>query len=340
MADPTFIHLRVHTEYSLLEGAMRVKKLPAMVADAGMPAVAVTDTNNMFCALEFSETAVKAGVQPIIGCQIDLAYDPVRPGERPVPPAAIVLLAQDRQGYENLMKLNSALYLRGDGSLPHVTCDDLAAHGGGLICLTGGPDGPLGRLLQAGSQAKAEALLARLAAIYPDRLYVELQRHPVEGGPLPGARASERGHLAMAYAMGLPLVATNDVYFPKSEMYAAHDAMICIAQGAYVDQSEPRRRLSPQHYFKSPEEMAALFADLPEAIANTVEIARRCAFRVRTHPPILPRFAEDEVEELRRQARAGLAARLAVIPHAAPVDEYGKRLDFELGIIEGMGFPG
>jgi DNA polymerase III subunit alpha len=340
MADPTFIHLRVHTEYSLLEGAMRVKKLPAMVADAGMPAVAVTDTNNMFCALEFSETAVKAGVQPIIGCQIDLAYDPVRPGERPVPPAAIVLLAQDRQGYENLMKLNSALYLRGDGSLPHVTCDDLAAHGAGLICLTGGPDGPLGRLLQAGHQAKAEALLARLAAIYPDRLYVELQRHPAEGGPPPDARTSERGHLAMAYAMGLPLVATNDVYFPKSEMYAAHDAMICIAQGAYVDQSEPRRRLSPQHYFKSPEEMAALFADLPEAIANTVEIARRCAFRVRTHPPILPRFAEDEVEELRRQARAGLAARLAVIPHAAPVEEYEKRLDFELGIIEGMGFPG
>ena len=124
MADPKFIHLRLHTEYSLLEGAMRVKKLPGMVADAGMPAVAVTDSNNMFCALEFSETAIKAGVQPIIGCQIDVDYDPVRPGERPVPPAALVLLAQDRSGYENLMKLNSALYLRGDGSAPHVTLDE------------------------------------------------------------------------------------------------------------------------------------------------------------------------------------------------------------------------
>ena len=178
MADPRFIHLRLHTEYSLLEGAMRVKKLPGMVADAGMPAVAVTDSNNMFCALEFSETAAKSGVQPIIGCQIDVAHDPVRPGERAVPPAALVLLAQDRQGYENLMTLNSALYLRGDGSVPHVTLDELAAHGAGLICLSGGPDGPLGRLLQTGNTAKAEALLTRLCAIYPDRLYIELQRHP------------------------------------------------------------------------------------------------------------------------------------------------------------------
>ncbi|NKX44135.1 DNA polymerase III subunit alpha [Roseicyclus persicicus] len=340
MADPRFIHLRLHTEYSLLEGAMRVKKLPGLVAAAGMPAVAVTDTNNMFCALEFSETAAKAGIQPIIGCQIDLDYDPVRPGERPVPYAALVLLAQTREGYGNLLKLNSCLYLRGDGTLPHVTLEELAAHGDGLICLTGGPDGPLGRLLQTGNRGKAEALLTRLEAIYGDRLYVELQRHPGEGGRPEAERLTERPSVELAYARGLPLVATNDVYFPKPDMFAAHDAMICIAQGAYVDQAEPRRRLTPQHHFTTPEEMAALFADLPEALENTVEIARRCAFRARTHPPILPRFAEDEVEELRRQAREGLKARLAVIPHAAPVGEYDKRLDFELGIIERMGFPG
>ena len=140
--------------------------------------------------------------------------------------------------------------------------------------------------------------------------------------------------------MDLPLVATNDVYFPKPEMYEAHDALICIAEGAYVDQQEPRRRLTPQHYFKSQAEMVALFADLPEAMENTVEIARRCAFKVPKRAPILPRFADDEVEELRRQAKEGLAARLAVIPHAAPVEEYEKRLEFELGIIEQMGFPG
>ncbi|TCP39891.1 DNA polymerase III subunit alpha [Rhodovulum marinum] len=341
MAAPRFIHLRLHTEYSLLEGAVRVKKLADLCQAAGMPAVAVTDANNMFCALEFSVLASGAGIQPIIGCQVDLAYDPPAPGERPRPPAPVVLLAQDETGYGNLMKLNSCLYLGKQGELPQVTPEQLEAHAAGLICLTGGPEGAVGRLLQAGQHAKAEALVARLAAAFPTRLYVELQRHPGEGGQLTAAEATtERGHVEMAYAMDLPLVATNDVYFPRPEMYEAHDALICIAEGAYVDQTAPRRRLTPQHYFKSAEEMAALFADLPEAIENTVEIARRCAVKSEKRKPILPRFAEDEVEELRRQAKEGLAARLAVIPHAAPVEEYEKRLDFELGIIEGMGFPG
>ena len=333
---PRFIHLRVHTEYSLLEGAMRVKKLPGMAADLGMPAVAVTDTNNMFGALEFSEIAAKSGVQPILGCQVALDYVQAAPGDRPTPPAPIVLLVQNEVGYRNLLKLNSALYLRGNGLLPHVTMDELAAHAGGLICLTGGPDGPFGRLVQVGQTPKAAALLDRVQALFSDRLYVELNRHPGDAaGPV-----TERWFVETAYGRDLPLVATNDVYFPETGMYEAHDALICIAEGAYVDQAEPRRRLTPQHYFKSPEEMAALFADLPEALDNTVEIARRCAYRARTHDPILPRFAEDEVEELRRQAHAGLKARLDVIPHAAPVADYEARLEFELGVIESMGFPG
>jgi DNA polymerase-3 subunit alpha len=337
---PRFIHLRLHTEYSLLEGAVPVKKLAGMCAGAGMPAVAVTETNNMFSALQFSELAAGAGVQPIVGCQISVDYDPPQPGEKPRASAPVVLLAQNRAGYEHLMKLNTCLYLRGDGSLPHVTVEELAAHSEGLICLTGGPDGPIGRFLRNGQRAKAEALMGRLKGIYGDRLYVELQRHPGEGGLPEAEQQSERGHVEMAYAMDLPLVATNDVYFPKSSMYEAHDALLCIADGAYVDQQEPRRRLTPQHYFKTPEEMATLFADLPEALENTVEIARRCAFRARTHPPILPKFADDEVSELRRQANEGLQARLAVIPHAVSVEEYQQRLDFELDIIEGMGFPG
>ncbi|MGB7262781.1 MAG: PHP domain-containing protein, partial [Albidovulum sp.] len=336
-----FIHLRTHTEYSLLEGAVPVKKLIGLCDKMAMPAVAVTDTNNMFAALEFSVLAKGAGVQPIVGCQISLDYDPVLPGERLRPAAPLVLLAQNEPGYMNLMKLNSRLYLRGDGSSPHVTADDLAGHSDGLICLTGGPDGPIGRLLQAGQAAKAEALMAHLAAIFPNRLYVELQRHPGEGGQYTQAeRLTERGHVEMAYAMGLPLVATNDVYFPKPDMYQAHDALICIADGAYVDQQEPRRKLTPQHYLKSPDEMAALFADLPEAVENTVEIAKRCAFAAFKRQPILPKFADDEVQELRREAREGLNARLAVIPHSAPVEDYEKRLEFELGIIEQMGFPG
>jgi DNA polymerase-3 subunit alpha len=337
---PRFIHLRVHSEYSLLEGAVRLKKLPGICEVLGMPAVAVTDTNNMFAALEFSVTASAAGVQPIMGCQVDLAYMDTGPGERPKPPAPIVLLAQNEHGYGHLMKLNSCLYLRGDGELPHVTLAELTAHSEGVICLTGGPDGPVGRLLQTAQRPMAEALLGDLKQVFGDRLYVELQRHPNEGGAPEAERLSEQGLVEMAYAMDLPLVATNDVYFPNSAMFEAHDAMICVADGAYVDQSAPRRRLTAQHYFKSPQEMAALFADLPEAIENTVEIAQRCAFGAYKRDPILPKFAEDEIEELHRQARAGLARRLKVIPHAAPVEDYDKRLEFELGIIERMGFPG
>ncbi|MBJ6372261.1 DNA polymerase III subunit alpha [Sedimentitalea arenosa] len=339
-ASPRFIHLRLHSEYSLLEGAVRLKKLPDLCRNHDMPAVAVTDTNNMFCALEASVALSGAGVQPIIGCQVDLAYLVPQPGERPKPPAPLVLLAQSEIGYENLMKLNSCLYLRGDGSLPHVTLEELERCSDGVICLTGGPDGPVGRLLRDNQRPVAEALVQRLAGAFPTRLYIELQRHPDESGQPDAERLTERGHVEMAYAMDLPLVATNDVYFPTSDMYEAHDALICIADGAYVDQQDPRRRLTAQHYFKSPQEMATLFADLPEAIENTVEIARRCAFMAYRRAPILPKFADDEVVELRRQAEQGLKARLAVIPHAAPVDEYEKRLEFELGIIEGMGFPG
>ncbi|HKK87052.1 MAG TPA: DNA polymerase III subunit alpha, partial [Roseovarius sp.] len=339
-SEPRFIHLRVHTEYSLLEGAVRLKKLPGLCAEAGMPAVAVTDTNNMFAALEFSVSAQGDGVQPIMGCQVDVEYVQAQPGERPKPPAPVVLLAQNEEGYEHLMKLNSCLYLRGDGQLPHVTVEELERHVGSVICLTGGPDGPVGRLLQAGQRPAAQALMERLKAAFGDRLYVELQRHPGEDGAPEAEQLTERGFVEMAYAMELPLVATNDVYFPQEKMYEAHDAMICVAEGAYVDQSAPRRRLTPQHYFKTPGEMATLFADLPEAIDNTVEIAKRCAFGAYRRDPILPRFADDEVEELRRQAKEGLEARLAVIPHATSVEDYHKRLDFELDIIEGMGFPG
>ncbi len=343
MSDsPRFIHLRLHTEYSLLEGAVRVKKLPGMCADAGMPAVAVTDTNNMFCALEFSTLAAGAGVQPIIGCQIDVEYAPAaHPGDRPPPPRPMVFLAQTEVGYGHLMKLNSVAYLENPDGVPRVPLAALASHCEGVICLTGGADGPVGTLLQEGHRDQAQALLRDLSGWFGDRLYVELQRHPGEDGHLPEAEhLTERGLVEMAYDMDLPLVATNDVHFPKAEMYEAHDALLCIADGAYVDQQEARRQLTPQHYFKTPEEMAVLFADLPEAIENTVEIARRCAFKVEKRKPILPRFAEDEVQELRRQAREGLKARLAVIPHAAPVEEYEKRLEFELGIIESMGFPG
>ena len=334
---PRFIHLRTHSEHSLLEGAIPVKKLADLAAQNGMPAVALTDTNALFAALEFSIKAQDSGVQPIIGCQITLEAGTTGPAVT----GPVVLLAQDQAGWLNLMELSTCLYLRDDKSLPHVTIEELAARADGLICLTGGALGPLGQMVGQGRQQDARDLAEALAAAFPTRLYIELQRHhDAEGRPVPEEQAAEGGMIDIAYALDLPLVATNDVYFPKPELYAAHDALICISERAYVDQTAPRRRLTPQHHFKTPAEMAALFADLPEAIENTVEIARRCAFAVSKHKPILPIFAEDEVEELRRQAWDGLRARLAIIPHAVPVAEYEARLTFELGIIEQMGFPG
>ena len=335
MTQPRFIHLRVHTEHSLLEGAVPVKKLVKLCVAAGMPAVAVTDTNNMFAALEFSVTAEGEGLQPIVGCQVAVAFDPTMPGEKLRAAAPVVLLAQSEAGYLNLMKLNSCLYIDKGGALPVVTLEQLEQYSAGLICLSGGAEGPVGRFLQTNQLAKARALMQRLALAYPARLYVELQRHDMEA-----ERLTERPFVEMAYEFGLPLVATNDVYFPKSAMYEAHDALICIGEGAYVDQQTPRRRVTRQHYFKSESEMAALFADLPEAIENTIEIARRCAFAVYKRKPILPRFAGDEVQELRRQANVGLQARLLIIPHSVTPDAYQARLDFELGVIEAMGFPG
>ena len=333
MPDPRFVHLRVHTEYSLLEGALRLKSLPDLAARHAMPAVAVTDTNAMFAALEAATILAGRGIQPIMGCQVDVMHDPAGPGEKPRRPAPVVLLAQDEAGYGNLLALNSRLYLTRPELVPQVTLDELADHAGGLICLTGGPDGAVGRLAAAGQEARAEAVLGRLHAAFGDRLYVELQRQRT---PEP----TERFHVEQAYARGIPLVATNDVYFAEPAMHEAHDAFLCIAEGAYVDQQAPRRRVTPRHHFASQAEMAALFADLPEALASTVEIARRCAFAPGGRDPILPRFAEDEVDALRRQAREGLDARLAVIPPAAPREDYRARLDYELGVIEGMGFPG
>ncbi|MEM9210065.1 MAG: DNA polymerase III subunit alpha [Pseudomonadota bacterium] len=331
-----FIHLRLHSAYSLLEGAIQVKSIPGMCVEHSMPAVAVTDSANMFSALEFSEAAVKEGVQPIHGCQFPLCFgSEVTPKGERREIAACVLIAQNEQGYENLLALNSAAYLDGQKQDVFISYDDLVGHSDGVIMLTGGAFGPLGHLIRDNRLDRAMDLLDDLKTVFPDRLYVELQRHQMAE-----EMACERQMVELAYAHDLPLVATNDVHFPRKEMYAAHDAMLCIADGTYVDQQEPRRRLTEEHYFKSAEEMAVLFADLPEAIENTVEIAKRCAFRAYKRDPILPKFADDEVEELRRQAREGLKARLDVIPHAASVDAYEKRLEFELGIIEGMGFPG
>ncbi len=219
MNEPRFIHLRLHSAYSLLEGAIAAKGIPKLCAADDMPAVALTDTGNLFNALEFSDAAAKAGVQPIMGCQLALAYaSAVHPGDKVPVPRAVVLLAQDEQGSRTCSKLSSANYLDCGAALPHVTMEALAAHADGLICLTGGAEGPLGALLREGHRDRARALAERLAGMFPDRLYVEIQRHPENGAQrTPVEAAAEPGLVTLAYELDLPLVATNDVHFAKRE---------------------------------------------------------------------------------------------------------------------------
>ena len=353
MTDPGFIHLRVHTAYSLSEGAIKLPALIGLCAQHRMPAVAVTDTNNLFGALEFALGASKAGIQPIIGCQIDVAREGEAARQTGGGHASakrhdrLVLLVQNETGYGNLMELVSEAFLTTEFGDTHTTFDKLAARADGLICLSGGPDGPLGRLLGDGQGPAAEATCDRLAAMFPGRFYIELQRH----GLAFEARI-EPGLLALAYDRDIPLVATNDAYFATEDMYEAHDALLCIADSAYIDQRE-RRRLTDKHHFRTADEMRALFADLPEAVDNTVVIARRCAFMPGERAPILPPFeveaGQNEEEELRILSRAGLEARLERQVWTADMDAaareaaatpYRDRLEFELNVIIEMGFPG
>ncbi len=337
LIQPRFIPLRLQSSYSMLEGAIHVKAMAKLCEKAGVPAAALTDHGNLFGALEFSETLAKAGIQPIAGCLAPLRLEP--PGNAAADPT-ILLLAQNEAGYRHLLKLISKSFLDSGSESPHVLMEDLARWSEGLICLTGGADGPAGRLIRSGRRPLAEAHLEELARIYPNRLYVEIQRHGSEGARrAPEEEETEAVFLETAYARNLPIVATQQTLYAVSEMAEAHDAMLCIASGARVDDAE-RVRLSPERYFKTPDQMAALFADLPEALEATVEIARRCAYRPKTHKPILPRFAPDEVEEAKRQAEEGLASRLATGPLYATREAYEERLAYELSIIARMGFSG
>jgi DNA polymerase III subunit alpha len=355
---PRFVHLKVHSAYSLLEGALQISSLAKLAGALRMPAVGLTDTNNMFGVLEFSDKLAAAGIQPIAGCALQTdfgdghGHGPARIGSpeggaKPAGPLA--LLCRNDAGYGNLMKLGSACHLKpAETEPPHVKLADIAQHAGGLIALTGGPDGPIDSAIRAGLEELARQRLERLKAIFPGALYVELQRHG-----LAHEQQVEPRLLQLAYQLGLPIVATNECYFAKADDYEAHDALICIAGGNYVVEDN-RRRLSREHYFKSADEMARLFADLPEALASTIEIARRCAFRPRGRKPILPRFVQAargasseeqlavEADELRRQAEAGLERRLAAnaLAPGCTAEDYTKRLDFELSVIAKMKFPG
>jgi DNA polymerase-3 subunit alpha len=346
-SDPGFVHLHVHSAYSLLESALTIAKLAELAKADRQPALALTDTDNMFGALEFSEKLAGAGIQPIIGCAfaVDFGEPASRATTGPAPQwPRLVLLAAREDGYRSLMRLSSRSFLDTlPNERPRIKLAWLAEEAtGGLIALTGGPGGPLDMAFASGQGALAAARCEQLQRLFGDRLYVELQRHGTAA-----ERAVEPALIDLAYARGLPLVASNEPFFARRDDYEAHDALLCIAEGKLLADTD-RRQLTPEHRFKTRAEMAALFADLPEALAATVEIAERCAFRPRLQAPILPRFSAgqaglaDEAQELRRAAEAGLDRRLAVhgLAPGLSVDDYHERLAFELGVIVSMNYAG
>ncbi|TVR07511.1 MAG: DNA polymerase III subunit alpha [Salinarimonadaceae bacterium] len=345
LKDVGFVHLHVHSSYSLLEGALPIAKLAKLAEADRQPALALTDTNNLFGALEFSEKLAGSGIQPIPGVQLTTAFEEAEPNGREsrAARANLVLLAANEEGYVNLMRLVSRAYFDVElGASPCIAMAALRDHAAGVVALTGGLTGPIDTALRAGRGELAEARLDALADIYGDRLYMEIQRHGMEE-----ERAVEGALVAMADKRGLGLVATNEPFFASPDDYEAHDALLAVAEGQIVSQDK-RRRLTPEHAFKTRAQMQALFEDMPDALVNSVEIAMRCAWRVGTRNPILPSFAlqdeeaSDEDAELRRQAAEGLARRLEAHGTAPGFTEqdYRDRLEYEVGIIGRMKFPG
>jgi len=314
----------------MLEGAMEPKAIAAQAAKLGFPAVALTDRNGLYAAMPFTDACIAKGVQPVIGTALAVA----RPPELGSSIDWLVLLAKDEQGYANLCKLVSAAHLdRPLSEQPHIPFDKLAGLSGGLIALTAGSEGALTRLIAEGQAEKTAAYLDRLQALFPDRLYLELIRRgdAVE-------EAAEEALIELAYARGLPLVATNPAAYVDPSFHAAHDAMLCIAAGEYLERAE-RASSSPEAWLKDGAAMAEIFADIPEAISNTAVVAQRCAVGAPKRDPILPRLSDDEEDQLRRDARAGLEARLAGRSEEDR-SRYFQRLQYELDVIIGMGFAG
>ncbi|MDR1034921.1 MAG: DNA polymerase III subunit alpha [Holosporales bacterium] len=326
--DP-FVHLRVHTAYSLCEGAIKIPGLVKACGTSDLPAVAITDTNNMFGTLEFALKCAENGVQPIPGSLIDIKIGDV------IAPA--VLLAQNETGYKNLLKLMTCFYIRNREHNKYLTLNDLDAHKDGIIVLSGGAKGPAGILFANNDRTGAANFLTDLLAIFGRNLYIEISRTNE-----PDEKLTEPFFIDFALKNNIPLVATNDVFFLEKSMHEAHDILLCIAKGTYAT-TKDRRRVSSEHYLKSTDEMLELFSDINEAVRNTAVIAKRCNFMPEKRKPGLPRYSDDAINDedsiLEKQARSGLTYRL--IEHQLEQEEkYFKRLEYELSVIKKMGFSG
>ena len=336
-----FVHLRLHTEYSLVDGLVRVNPLVKRVAELGMPAVAVTDVSNFYGLVKVYKAAFAAGLQPIFG--VDLMVMDGDDAERAYP---ICLLAMNREGYQNLTLLISRSYTEGQHlGVPYVHKDWLAGCAEGVIALSAGATGEVGQALVGGKLELAEARAREWINLYPGRFYLELHRTGREGD-----EAHLHAAVALAEKLQCPVVATNDVRFLDASEFEAHEARVCIREGRTLDDPRRPRLYTDQQYLRSPQEMAELFADLPEALANTVEIARRCNLVLELGKPYLPDYPVPEGmtmdEFFRKLSHEGLDQRMdQLFDRAAPdfpdrVRHYRERLDFELDTIIQMGFPG
>ncbi|RVQ69448.1 DNA polymerase III subunit alpha [Croceicoccus ponticola] len=339
MAFAPFVPLRVFSSFTMLEGAIDPKKLAALAQARGFPAIAICDRNGLYGAIPFADAAVKLGVQPIVGTLLAVRR-PAKDGQKHEAIDWLALYAQDEDGWNNLCHLASMAHLDRPLHLdPHVELDALEGRTDGLICLTGAGDGALARLYAAGQADEASQYADRLQALFADRLYVEIARTGAEN-----EADSEDALIALAYARDLPLVGTNPALFDEPGFHAAHDAMLCIANSTYIDTAE-RPRAPADAWVKPADTMAQIFADLPEATANTMVVAQRCAFKPPYRKPILPSLAGDlegEARMIREDATAGLEKRLEPYGEMAAGErqKYFDRLQFEVDIIVGMGFPG
>lgn len=339
--NPSFVHLRLHSEFSMVDGMVRVKPLVKAVAAAGMPAVALTDQSNMFGLVKFYNACVGAGVKPIIGCDVWLHNE-----DEPNQPFHLLLLSKDLRGYRNLTEIVSKSYTEGQHhGRAIVRREWIAEKSTGLIALSGGRQGEIGQSLLAGKLDEAARRLDEWKAVFPDSFYLELTRT---------GRPEEDDYLHMAVELAMksdtPVVATNEVCFIYRDDFEAHELRVCINEGRVLDDPHRPKNYSEQQYLRTPEEMAELFSDIPEALANSVEIAKRCSVEVKQGTYYLPDFPVPEGltmdEYFRQLSREGLENRLSFLfdRNAANFAEvrkpYDERLEIELNVIIDMGFPG
>ncbi|HWS40456.1 MAG TPA: PHP domain-containing protein, partial [Arenimonas sp.] len=330
---PTFVHCHLHSEFSLSDSTIRIKQLVNRCAASGMPAVAITDNCNLFALVKFFSAAEKAGIKPIAGA--DVFLEDGQSGYH-----RLTLLCQNQDGYLSLSRLISRAYLEDHSQeIPVIKADWLFADNKGLLVLQG-RQSPLAHLMQSDS-TDAIHRVAQWLSIFPNRLYIEITRLG-----FPEELAFNNRAIAFANQHQLPLLASNDVRFLDAEDFEAHEARVCIASGRVLDDPKRPKLYSPQQYLKSPEEMTALFSDLPEAIKNSVELAKRCNLELSLGTYFLPDFPIPEGHSLdswiSKQATDGLQARLEKHAHAPnlTIQNYQSRLELELGVIVSMGFTG